>query len=51
MNQFQSIQSGKGILKDNYKRGKRMDTPIYEALKRRNQKRKEKYITGDDDQL
>lgn len=40
-NEFQSIESGKGILKDNYRA---TDRPIYQALKRRNKKRKKKYV-------
>ena len=53
MNQFQSIDSGKGILKNFYndKKDKKMNTPIYDALKRRNQKRREKYIVGGDEKL
>jgi hypothetical protein len=43
MNQFQSIESGKGALKNVY--GK---TPIYDALKRRNDKRKKKLAEADE---
>jgi len=44
LDNFQSMESGKALLKDYYPKRKKMETPIYEALKRRNQKRKEKHI-------
>lgn len=40
MNEFQSIQSGQGLLKDNYNE----DTPISNALRKRRKKLEDKVI-------
>ena len=39
MNEFQSIESGKGILKDYYGDSKNTRSPLAEALKRKRDKR------------